>query len=128
MNSMIRLVLCLALVAALGATTSRASRPQDTIPMPRYERVDHFWWLVRDLNAVESLFRDTLGFTLGPDVAYRPADLRHIWFADGSFLSSWRSEARRPRWEQASVRFFVCTRAPGRWACTSTTSRQLHGT
>lgn len=41
---------------------------------------------MRDIPAVESLFRDTLGFTLGPDVSYSAADLRHIWFADSSFL------------------------------------------
>jgi catechol 2,3-dioxygenase-like lactoylglutathione lyase family enzyme len=72
---------------------------------PRYDRVDHFWWLVRDLPATEAFFRDTLGFTLGPDVDYPFADLRHVWFEDASFLELVSQPAGRPVLGEAVTAF-----------------------
>jgi catechol 2,3-dioxygenase-like lactoylglutathione lyase family enzyme len=60
----------------------------------RYERVDHFWWLVRDVRAVEALFRDTLGFTLGDD-----------WFAVGTFLELVSPLSDRPSLGEAVEAF-----------------------
>lgn len=104
---MIRLISCLSLIAALAPREINGASDSlpDRVPRPRYERVDHFWWLVRDIKAVESLFRDTLGFTLGPEVEYPVADLRHIWFADGSFLEFVAQPSARPSLGEAVSAF-----------------------
>jgi hypothetical protein len=79
------------ILCVLGLAAACTSHPD-----PRYERVDHFWWLVRDVEATAAFFRDTLGFTLGPDVEYPFADLRHMWFEDGTFLELVSQPAAKP--------------------------------
>ncbi|HEY7817899.1 MAG TPA: VOC family protein, partial [Vicinamibacteria bacterium] len=83
-------------LAALGSSSQKGSR---------FERVDHFWWLVRDVQATGAFFRDTLGFTLGPDVLYPFADLRHVWFEDGTFLELVSQPAARPALGEAVSAF-----------------------